>query len=240
MATRVFAEIGARGPLGSDAFDEPGRAARFWGSATLVKAVMQKLFFHGELLIAGRDKGRRRYDLPERVLASALLGAPEPSPGETARWEALLKLRQRRLVTLRRSELAVVEDAVVPVKIDDGPVVHLLKDDLPTLDAVCSSPALESSSPLLLAPLDPLIYDRGLTRRIWEFDYTWEVYTPPAKRARGYYALPVLAGERLVGHVDPKADRKTGRLHIVSRRVARGHAVAPAVRALAAFLGLKT
>ena len=43
---------------------------------------------------------------------------------------------------------------------------------------------------MLLAPLDPLIYDRRLTSALWNFEYTWEVYTPPAKRKRGYYALP--------------------------------------------------
>jgi uncharacterized protein YcaQ len=241
VASRVFSEIAARGPLASDDFDEPGRATRLWGSATLVKAVMQKLFFHGELLIAGRDKGRRRYDLPERVVKSSLLKTPEPSRDETARWETLLKLRQRRLVTLKRAELPLVADAVVPAKVDDGPVVHLLKDDLPLLESAFASadPEEGARASLLLAPLDPLIYDRALTRRLWSFDYTWEVYTPPAKRVRGYYALPVLAGDRLVGHVDAKADRKSGRLHVVAKRVARGHAITPAVRELAAFLGLK-
>ncbi len=238
MAKRVLDEIAARGPLSSEDFDDPGRSTRLWGSATLVKAVMQKLFFHGELLIAARDKGRRRYDLPERVLASSLLNAPEPAREETARWETLLKLRQRRLVALKRTELPLVADAVVPVRIDDGPLVYLLKKDLPLLEAAASRAS--EGPPLLLAPLDPLIYDRALTRRVWAFAYTWEVYTPPAKRVRGYYALPVLAGERLVGHVDPKADRQTGRLRIVGRRVSRGHTLAPAVRSLAAFLGLKS
>jgi uncharacterized protein YcaQ len=76
---------------------------------------------------------------------------------------------------------------------------------------------------LLLAPLDPLIYDRKLTLRLWGFDYVWEVYTPPARRKRGYYALPVLAGTEIVGHVDPKADRERRRLVVVSREVRRGY-----------------
>ena len=94
-------------------------------------------------------------------------------------------------------------------------------------------------SPRLLAPLDPLIYDRRVTQQLWRFDYTWEVYTPAHKRVRGYYALPVLAGTELVGHVDPKADRPARRLRIISRRVRRGHAVAAAVRELVIFLGLR-
>ena len=74
--------------------------------------------------------------------------------------------------------------------------------------------------------------------RLWGFDYTWEVYTPPAKRKRGYYALPILAGTELVGHVDAKANRATRRLEIASRRVRRGHKVTAAVKELAGFLHL--
>jgi uncharacterized protein YcaQ len=93
--------------------------------------------------------------------------------------------------------------------------------------------------PLLLAPLDPLIYDRRVARALWDFDYTWEAYTPPAKRVRGYYALPILAGTELVGHVDPKADRAAGKLRIMARRVRRGHSITDALAALASFLGLR-
>ncbi len=78
-----------------------------------------------------------------------------------------------------------------------------------------------------------------MTSALWGFDYTWEAYTPPAKRQRGYYALPVLAGTELIGHVDPKADREKRRLQVVSRRIRRGHKITPAVKKLAAFLGLK-
>jgi uncharacterized protein YcaQ len=93
----------------------------------------------------------------------------------------------------------------------------------------------------LLAPLDPLIYDRRLTERLWDFSYTWEVYTPAHKRVRGYYALPVLSGDGFVGHVDPKVDREAGKLLIQGREVRRGHANAAAegIRELARFLGVR-
>ena len=109
-----------------------------------------------------------------------------------------------------------------------------MPEDLPLLDATPAPP-----EPRLLAPLDPLIYDRRLTRRLWNFDYTWEVYTPPARRVRGYYALPVLAGLELVGHVDPKADRENRKLKVVNRSIRRGHRTAAAVSELALFLGLR-
>lgn len=93
--------------------------------------------------------------------------------------------------------------------------------------------------PRLLAPLDPLIYDRRVTRALWDFDYTWEVYTPPAKRVRGYYALPLLSRGELAGHVEPRLDAKAGRLEVLSKSIRRGHASAAAVKELARFLGAK-
>lgn len=175
------------------------------------------------------------------MIPPAILHGAESSPEETARWLVLLRLRQRRLVALKRHELPLVEDCVQSVAIDGCPPIHCLRDDTALLTA-CNDldPAVEDSSgALLLAPLDPLVYDRRVTRWLWAFDYTWEAYLPATKRHRGHYALPVLAGPVLVGHVDPKADRETRRLRVISRSIRRGHLVAPALRQLAQFLGLR-
>lgn len=239
LMPQLLAEITARGPLSSEDFTDTGRSRHVWGRATQAKATLQKLFFHGRLLIARRGEGNRRYyDLPERVLPAAVLARPEAKKKEAARWEALLKLQQRRLVLLKRQELALVEDLVQPIKIDGLPLLHCLRSDLPQLDLSTLNPQL-STQVMLLAPLDPLIYDRRVTSALWDFDYTWEVYTPPAKRKRGYYALPILAGTEIVGHVDPKANREQRRLRIMARSVRRGHKITDAVRALAGWLGLK-
>ncbi len=238
LAGRLLAEIADRGPLGSEDFADTGRARSVWGAATQAKATLQKLFFHGRLLIARREGGQRRYDLPERALPPGILSLPEPSAAETARWEAALKLRQRRLARLTRAELAAVHDLVQPVAVDGCPPLHCLREDLPLVEATARAEA-ETSGPQLLAPLDPLVYDRRVTAALWAFDYTWEAYTPPARRVRGYYALPLLARDALVGHVDPKADRAAGRLRVLGRKVRRGHRAAPAVGALARWLGLR-
>ena len=237
LAKTILRELAARGPLCSDDIDDDQRDHQGWGVyASLAKTTLHKLFFHGHVLIARRVGTRRYYDLPERVLPPQILAMPEPSVAETARWVALLKLRQRRLVTLSHSELRHVSDVVQAIKVDGCPLLYCLSEDLPLLDANDSSP---SAAPILLAPLDPLIYDRRLTRSLWDYDYTWEVYTPPAKRVRGYYALPVLAGLELVGHIDPKADRKNKKLVVVNRSMRRGARAASAVRELARFLELK-
>lgn len=245
LSQRLLSEIAARGPLSSEDFADTGRARSVWGAATLAKSTLQKLFFHGELLIARRsDSNRRFYDLPEKVLPARTLRLAEPTAEETARWEAVLKLRQRRLTPLKRAEFARVADLVQPVAIEGCPTLYLLKSDLPLLDSVSELSALRrplsaAAAPRLLAPLDPLLYLRPVTRALWNFDYTWEVYTPPAKRKRGYYALPILSGHELVGHVDPKADRLAKKLRIVSRKVRRGHGITAPLRDFARWLGLR-
>jgi uncharacterized protein YcaQ len=243
LAPRILAEIAARGPLSSDHIEDSRRGRRVWGAATLAKSTMQKLFFHGRLLIAGRVGIRRLYDLPERVIPSAVLALPEPPATDTARWLVQLKLRQRRLVILKRDELPRVADLVEPVEIADAdcPLLHCLREDLPVFSESLASDLHASTSDLvqLLAPLDPLIYDRRLTAALWNFDYTWEAYTPGHKRVRGYYALPILAGTELIGHVDLKADRVAKKLTVVSRRVRRGFSDTSAVQELARWLGLR-
>ncbi len=239
LVPSLLAEIAARGPLSSEDFADSGRSRHVWRAATQAKATLQKLFFHGRLLIAGRGIGNRRlYDLPERVLPAATLAATEPSSDETDRWLVQTTLRQRRLVLLKKKEILLVEDLIRPVQVDGCPTLHCLRTDEPLFDFTAPNPGMPEA-PRLLAPLDPLIYDRRVTSALWDFDYTWEVYVPPARRRRGYYALPVLVGTDLVGHVDPKADRVKRRLRLVSRRVRRGYKVAAAVKNLAAFLNLK-
>jgi uncharacterized protein YcaQ len=94
-----------------------------------------------------------------------------------------------------------------------------------------------------LAPLDSFVWDRGLLRSLFGFDYTWEVYTPQAKRRFGYYVLPVLWGDRLVGRIEPRIDRAGGLVRVLGLwwesgfepRTAEGFV--PAMRqALAAYL----
>jgi len=235
LAKTILAQMSSRGALCSDDIDDNQRDQQGWGPhASLAKTTLHKLFFHGRVLIARRVGNRRFYDLPERVLPGATLASPEPAPAYTRRWVTLLKLRQRRLAALSPSELVHVADLVQPIAVEGCRPLFCLREDLPLLDA--ADAPIET---LLLAPLDPLIYDRRLTRQLWGYDYTWEVYTPVAKRVRGYYALPVLAGVELVGHIDPKADRANKKLIVVNRSVRRGHRAATAVHDLKRFLGLK-
>jgi uncharacterized protein YcaQ len=239
LARYILDEIRERGPLTSDAIQHDGRAQSAWGTqGREVKIVLEKLFLHGRVLIAGRRHFRRIYDLTERVLPASVLDQSVPDKTTSARYLAHLRMQQRRLSVIPRADFGYIEDLVEPVQIQGCPLkLFCLKADRPLLEQ--AQTVAPPAQPRLLAPLDPLIYDRRLTAHVWDFHYTWEVYTPPAKRTRGYYALPLLSGDALVGHIDPKAERKSGRLTLMNRTVARGHRYAPAVAALAQFLGLK-
>jgi uncharacterized protein len=115
----------------------------------------------------------------------------------------------------------LADDALVPVTIEGirGPR-YLLSEELPRLDqARCeveagSAPGAAAVGVAFLAPLDPLVWDRDFLRSLYGFDYVWEVYVPQAKRRWGYYVLPILFGDRLVGRIEPRIERRTSILRI--------------------------
>ena len=240
LALHILEEIERRGPLMSDDITHSGRAMTAWGTTGReVKVTLEKLFFHGRVLITARRNFRRVYDLPERVLQREVFNQPVATAEENRRWLLLSRMRQRRLVALSPRDAEVIADAIQPVNLGPRLRLYILRDDLGLLEKAMRSEGSPDNDPVLLAPLDPLIYDRRVTRSLWDFDYTWEVYTPPAKRVRGYYALPVLSGDSMSGHVDLKADRPKRRLEIVGRKVRRGVSVSEPIKRLATFLGLR-
>lgn len=241
IAKQILTRIATEGPLCSqDIKSERKIKTHAWDTGSLAKSALQKLFFHGRVLISRREKNRRYYDLPEHVLPSATLNTAIPSEAETTRWLALLKLRQRRLTVLKATEFNSAEDQVTSVSVKNTPTprLHVLTSDAEILDRAAGIPKT-TSKPLLLAPLDPVIYDRRVTETLWDFDYRWEVYVPPLKRRRGYYVLPLIHGHRFIGHADLKADRSARALHIISHQSTNTNHARAAIRSLAAFLGLK-
>jgi hypothetical protein len=236
LAAHVLARMADEGSLCSQDIESARKAKNHaWDSTTLAKSTLQKLFFHGRVLIARRDGLRRYYDLPEKVLPAAVLNAPMPTSEETARWLALLKLRQRRLAMLKAAELRVIADEVISVALEASKSrLHLLRSDLPLLDE--SSEACDT--PKLIAPLDPIIYDRRVTEALWDFHYRWEVYVPPQKRVRGYYALPLLHRGQFIGHADVKVDREARKLQLLSQEPVRSIAAKAAIASLASFLSI--
>lgn len=231
VAKGLLARIRAEGPLRTrDAGAEPGRTLSGWGVPRRVAAhVLEKLWLQGRLAIHHREGFERYFDLAERVLPpdvaalrtdSTLL----PTEAEEQAHKPRKRLRTRRIFRPRREDLRTLGvDAVVPVALEgDSRPWYVLAEDVPALKAAGAAPPPEPSGVNLLAPLDPLIYDRERTRAVFDFDYAWEVYTPAARRRWGYYVLPILWGERLVGRLDPRIDRRARVLEVRSLRLEPG------------------
>lgn len=218
-AEAVLARIRAEGPLAaSDFADSRGRPG--WWEWSDTKHALEWLFYAGHVTTATRRGNFARvYDLTERVIPAATLALPTPS--ETDAQRALVEHAARALGVATESEL---RDYFRLGPVEARMAVATLAEEgvlLPTTVKGWRGPAwLHRDARLprriearaLLAPFDPLIWERDRTERLFGFRYRIEIYTPSHKRTHGYYVLPFLLGDRLVARVDLKADRQTSRL----------------------------
>jgi uncharacterized protein YcaQ len=213
-------EIAERGPLAASELSNAGDKRGAWWGWNDGKLAVEWLFFIGEVTTATRRGSFERvYDLTERVLPAAIHSLPTPSDEEAQR--ELLRLSARALgvatefdlrdyyrlgVADTKARLAELVEAgdLLPVTVEGW--------DRPAYLDPGAHHARKIDARALLVPFDPLLWERDRTHRIFDFFYRIEIYTPLAKRTYGYYVLPFLLGDRLVGRVDLKADRATGRL----------------------------
>jgi uncharacterized protein YcaQ len=222
LADEILDEIRARGPLGSRHFDGSSEGGMWnWKPA---KAMLDRLWNVGALVTADRQGFQRLYDLPERVLPRAVLDARPPSEAERLRALTLKAVTARGALTeagvvehwrlrggvarIRPTVDALVADGVLErVEIDDGgaPVIVRAGEEL---DRPVPSAAV------LLSPFDNLLWDRPFARRVLGFDHLIEVYKPEPQRVYGYYVLPLLWRDRIVGRADLKSDRAEGTLRV--------------------------
>ncbi|HEX3265051.1 MAG TPA: crosslink repair DNA glycosylase YcaQ family protein [Candidatus Limnocylindrales bacterium] len=211
----------------------------YWRPTNQVRAILEALAEVGTIGIARRERNLRVYDLAERLFDPALL-AERRDEEEQQRHRLLARYRGNGLLgasgnqelwvggtgysadRASRRAVLVEEGRLLPVVVDGIKGERfVVADDLGYLDQ--ADREVDAGAPpgggepgvTFLAPLDPLCWDRDLLRRLFEFDYVWEVYVPETKRRWGYYVLPILYGDRLVGRIEPRIDRKAGVLRIL-------------------------
>jgi hypothetical protein len=267
LVKAVLDEITARGPLSARDLDGlggsrrsggpgpgPGVSPKWWGWGD-VKTALEWHFWTGGLAAAGRSRSFERiYDLAERVLPPAVLAAPTPAEPDAQR--ELLRFAAARLgvgtaadvadyFRIRRPEARprlaelVEEGALVPVQVEGWREPAFLDP------AAAASRRRRPRPRALLSPFDSLVWERSRTERLFGMRLRLEVYTPADRRTHGYYVLPFLLGEHLVGRVDLKADRPSSVLRVLGAFGEPPHdpaITAPALSAelaeLARFLGL--
>jgi len=220
LAEEILAEIRARGPLGSRHFE--GEAVGGMWNWKPAKAMLERLWNSGQLVIAGRQGFQRLYDLTERVIPRELLEAPAPDEADVLRAFALRAVRARGALT----EPGIVEHyrlrggaarirPHVDALVAEGLLERLEVDDGGVPVVVPAGAGLDPPQPtgaVLLSPFDNLLWDRTFARRVLGFDHLIEVYKPEPQRTFGYYVLPLLWRDRVVGRADLKSDRAAGTL----------------------------
>jgi uncharacterized protein YcaQ len=221
LTEQVLHEIGERGPLGSRHFEGSGPGGMWnWKPA---KVVLEALHSAGRLAIAGRDGFQRLYDLTERLIPAEVLNTPALTRDEFVRWATLRGVRARGALTEAavaemwrvrggaagvrpHAEALVAEGKLLRLDVEDGKAAVLVPADVEPDGGI--PPAL------LLSPFDNLVWDRTFLERVFGFRHVIEVYKREHERVYGYYVLPLLRKDRLVGRADLKHDRAERTLQV--------------------------
>jgi uncharacterized protein YcaQ len=205
----ILDRLGSSGPLPSrelpDACKVPWRSTG-WTNNRNVTQLLEFMVLRGEVAIAGRRGGDRLWDLAPRVY---------PDGPVVPRGEALRTRNERRLRALGIARARGPECRVEPAdvgEVGEPAVVEGVKGTWRVDPSLLGQPF--SGRAALLSPFDRLIHDRRRMVELFGYDYQLEVYKPAAKRRWGYFALPILYGDRLVGKLDANADRNAGALRV--------------------------
>ena len=251
----ALAEIADRGPLSASELAVAGRARGSWWGWSEGKIALEWLFWAGRLTVAGRRTAgfERVYDLPERVLPAEALAQPTLPEPEAQR--ALLRLAAQALGVATERDLREYfrlppADAKTRlaelVEAGDLRAVQVRGWERPAYLWPAARIPRRVEATALLSPFDPLVWERARAERLFDFHYRIEIYTPAAKRRHGYYVLPFLLGERLVGRVDLKAERASRRLLVNAAYAepevdleAAAEALREELRSMAKWLGLE-
>jgi uncharacterized protein YcaQ len=217
----VLERIRKEGALSSKDFQQPDDFQRGpWWDWKPTKAALEILFWQGDLMITERRNFQRVYDLTERVLPESVdTRIPDDEElGQFLVWRALNAYGVSQEKEIREhihGGKNVISKSLRDL-VEAGEVIPLQVEGDKKSVYYASSRALEKSNILrtaskkvfLLSPFDNFIIQRVRLKNLFDFDYAIECFTPPAKRKYGYFTLPILWGEKLVGRLDPKIDRK--------------------------------
>lgn len=253
LVDAALAQIREHGPLGASELESAGKSRGGWWGWSQGKEILEWLFWTGQVTTAKRRNFERLYDLTERSLPAPIIALPTPSKEQAQRSLMTTAARALGVATLRdlrdyfrlptqdaaqRLDELIESGVLLPVAIEGWKRQAYLHRDarLPR--------KVEAAA--LLSPFDSLIWERQRTERLFDFAYRLEIYTPAHKRQHGYYVLPFLLNDRLVGRVDLKSDRARGRLQVRGGSAEAGVNVrkiaaplARELRSLANWLGLE-
>jgi uncharacterized protein YcaQ len=265
----ILARLREEGPLAAQQLEDLTVApwtSSGWTNERNVGRMLGFLWEQGEIMVAERQGLKKKWGLTEHHFPEWIDHSPW-AEDEVVRQAAQKSLRALGVATLKHinnhfirgrypnlknvlNEL-VIEGVIVPVIIKDEQTTwpnqwYIHVEDIDLVQQLATGVAWQPRT-ILLSPFDNLICDRERTELMWDFYFRIEIYVPPAKRQYGYYVLPILQGEQLIGRLDPRMNRKTGQLHLnalylephAPQDSATRQAVTAALTSLADFLGAK-
>ncbi|MDM8518583.1 crosslink repair DNA glycosylase YcaQ family protein [Anaerolineales bacterium HSG6] len=237
-----------------------------WNEGRNLGQLLNFLWTQGEVMVAGRKGNQRQWALAEQWLPQWINQPPLPE-AEVVRIACQKSLRALGVATAKQIKIhfirnrypnlkqiladLVSEQTIMPVTIADETTIYsdewyIHANDLPLLERLQHGEWYPRTT--LLSPFDNLICNRDRTELLWNFYFRIEIYVPKVKRQYGYYVLPILHGDQLIGRIDPKMDRKTSTFRINaiylepswSPTSAGRQAITDQINALGQFLGAKT
>jgi|AMZC01.1.fsa_nt_AMZC01000644.1_12 uncharacterized protein YcaQ len=242
----VRARLQAEGALRAADFGHDGRPRDSWWDWKPAKHALEYLYNTGEVMIADRVNFQRVYDLRERVLPDWVDTCP-PTPEETHRHILQRAARALGLGTagqiadyayMKRGEAAPTltalrqEGILLPVTVEtvSGKAIEFLvhRDDWALVERARGGDLVPSRT-TFLSPFDSLFWGKGRDSHLWSFTHVLEAYKPAPQRLWGYFCLPILHRDRLIGRFDPRLDRKAGLLRLVALHLEPGIALGDAL-----------
>ena len=237
LEQEAVAYIRKNGPVSSDTLPVEGRifwhSSMHWSGnwdkkSQAARSVLEQLYTDGELIIHHKKGSRKYYDLAEKYIPASVLHAENPCGDAEAfaSWRVLRRIGAVALLWDKNSTAFLGIDLnaerrkrILADLTEAGQVSSVMVEGIKTPfyyrseDDALMRAILEGQADLkprmsFMAPLDPLFWDKTLILALWDYRYSWEIYTPAVKRKYGYYTLPILFGDRFTGRIEAVADRK--------------------------------
>ena len=237
LKTRAIRYIRENGPVCSDTLPIEGEifwhSSMHWSGnwdkkSQAARSVLEQLYTDGELIIHHKKGSRKYYDLAEKYIPASVLHAENPCGDDEAfaSWRVLRRIGAVALLWDKNSTAFLGIDLnaerrkrILADLTEAGQVSSVMVEGIKTPfyyrseDDALMRAILEGQADLkprmsFMAPLDPLFWDKTLILALWDYRYSWEIYTPAVKRKYGYYTLPILFGDRFTGRIEAVADRK--------------------------------
>ncbi|MFA5524951.1 MAG: crosslink repair DNA glycosylase YcaQ family protein, partial [Tissierellales bacterium] len=234
VAEEIKSIIEEKGFASSKDVDFNKKVDWYWSPTTLSRAVLETLYFQGELIVHHKEGAIKHYALANEYIPEEILNAGDPNLTQEQYWEWLILRRIGAVGMLwnkpsdawlgidglksagRNNAFNKLksEGKLIEIQVEDIPnSFYCLLEDKPLVDMVLNRDNFTERTEFI-APLDNMLWDRNLIEKIFSFEYRWEIYTPIDKRKYGYYVLPVLSGDRFIGRIEIVNDKKLRQLTV--------------------------